>query len=120
MVQTGVKAGLRDEGAVGPSLDNRTVVEDEHEIGFTNGTQPMSNDKSRAATQQDLESLLQARFGYGVNRAGRFVEHNDPRVGQQSPGEADDLPLTKRKRRVAHSVNQRLFLKPRSHYQQCR
>ena len=42
------------------------------------------------------ERVLDLLFGADVHRAGRFVEDQDPRVGEQRPRERDELALAER------------------------
>lgn len=56
--------------------------------------QPVRNDERGASLQQLVQALLEQALRLGVDRGGRFVQDQDPRIGQQGPGERDELPLT--------------------------
>ena len=51
----------------------------------------------RPCTRLSSASLNLA-LGFGVDRGGRLVEDQDPRIDQQRPGDRDPLPLAARER----------------------
>ena len=58
----------------------------------------MRDQQRRPARHQDAKRLVYRGLGSDIEGAGRVVEHEDARVGQQGPGEADALALTARER----------------------
>src|SRR5262249_20839929 len=76
--------------------------------------EPVGDDEARPSGQQRSQRLLDADFGERVDRTGRFVENQDPRVGEHRPREADQLTLAQRQPAAAladlrrQSVGERL------------
>src|SRR5260221_11013669 len=58
----------------------------------------MCNQQRGAALQDAVNGLLDFVFSGAVDSAGRVVEHQDARAGQQGAGDGDALALTARKR----------------------
>ena len=74
-------------------LDNTPGLHHANQVGPANGAQPVGNDDSRAANEQPLQRLLDQRLGHRVHAGGRFIQDQDARVGQDGPGNADQLAL---------------------------
>jgi hypothetical protein len=94
VVEFGVEAVGLKQGFVRAALDNFAVVEHEDLMRFANGAESMSDDESCSAAQQQFESPLQSGFGHGIDRAGRFIQHDDSRVRQNRASEAYNLALS--------------------------
>ena len=75
-MKRGVVAALHDT----PALDNKDL------IGASNGRKAVSDDQGRAALHQMAQTLLDQGFGFRIQTRGRFVENQDPGVGQHCAG----------------------------------
>ena len=53
----------------------------------------MGDEDGRAGLEQDVERRLDLRLGLQVEVRGRLVEHEHPGVGQERPGEREQLAL---------------------------
>ena len=78
------------------AFDHPAAVDDEDLVGVANGAQPVSDDDGRAAAEQHPHGALDALLALRVHAAGGLVQDEDARVGEQRPGEADQLPLSGR------------------------
>ena len=65
----------------------------------------MRDHEAGAPLEQPGERRLDQPLGVAVDARGRFVQDQDPRVGDQRAGEADQLPLPERE--VAAALLQR-------------
>ena len=61
----------------------------------------MRNDESSAPFGQPLDGLHQALFGFGIQRAGRFIKDEDRCIFQKSARDRDSLALAPGERRAA-------------------
>src|SRR5579859_2950064 len=108
---------MREHAAVGVAalqqfvvaalVDQFAAFQDEDGIGAANLRQAMGNQQRGAALQDAVYGLLDFVLGGAVDGAGRVVEHQDARVGQQGAGDGDALALPTRKGDTA-LANQRL------------
>ena len=71
-----------------------TVIKHEDCIGCPDGAQPVCNDNACAAFKQYRERSLNARFGHGINRTGRFVEYEYRRVFKYGAGNGAPLAFS--------------------------
>ena len=92
-VQLRVEAAARDELLVVALVDHAPAVEHDYPVGVADSGQPVSDHDGGAALQQGAESLLDEHLCVGVYASRGLVQYQDPRVGGQRPGEADQLPL---------------------------
>src|SRR6266699_3149072 len=67
----------------------------------------VGNQQGRAPLQEAADRLLDLVFGGAVNRAGRVVQDEDARIGQQGARNGDALPLSAGKGHTA-LANQRV------------
>ena len=81
--QLGVRAGL----------DNFSVVEHHNQIGVQDGRKPVRNANRGAALHQFVERRLHGALGFGVERAGGFVEDENWSVFQNGAGDGEALAL---------------------------
>ena len=83
----------------GHELDVRAVGDDpaafdEHDaVGEADRRQPVRDHERGAAGQQRPERVVDVLLDLHVDRAGRVVEDEDRRVGQQGAGDRDPLAL---------------------------
>src|SRR5580658_3136732 len=70
-----------------------TAVEDDDQIGVPDGAEAMGYHKSRSSRQKLFQRALHQLLAFGVEIAGRFVENQDLRIGQNGSGDAQPLPL---------------------------
>ena len=56
----------------------------------------MRDDEAGPSAQQHGQRLLQSHFRLRIDAAGRLVENQQARIGQQRPGEANHLPFAVR------------------------
>ena len=77
-------------------LDDAAVLEHEDQVGGADGRQPVRDDDRGAALQRLGQRVLDGRLGRGVEVRGRLVEDDDPRPGEQHPGDGQPLPLAAR------------------------
>ena len=56
--------------------------------------QPVRDDDHGAALRHRLQIVLDDLLGFGVQRACRFIENQDSRIGDQGSGDGDTLALT--------------------------
>ncbi len=76
-------------------------VHDDDAIGMLDGGQTMGNHERGAITLQRLERFLHAPLGFGIERRGGLVQHENRRVLQQGPRDGDPLLLAAGKLRAA-------------------
>ena len=77
-------------------LRRSAPVHHDDAVGAADRAQPMRNDDDRAALADRAHVALQGGFAFVVQRAGRLVEDQDPRIGEQCARDRDALPLAAR------------------------
>src|SRR6185503_12890730 len=92
-IEARVAPPMTQELGVRAALDDLALLDDQHLVGMTDGAQAVRHDEARATGEQAAESLLDARFGDGVDRARGFVEQENARSREERPHETDNLPL---------------------------
>ena len=98
-VEARVRATELEQLLVGAALGDPPVLEDDDPARPPDRRQAVGDDDRGPADEQPLEALLDPLLGPDVDVRGRLVEDQDPRLGEQRPGEGDDLPLAGRERR---------------------
>lgn len=78
-MELGVAAGAGQEFRVGPLLQQAAPIEYQDQVRVTHGAEPIGDDEARPPGEQDLERMLNDALGLGINRAGRFIENQQPR-----------------------------------------
>ncbi len=63
-------------------------------------TEPVRHDETGPARDEPEQRPLQPLLGQRIDRTGRLIEDEQPRVGQQRAGEADELALSGRQTRA--------------------
>ena len=62
-------------------------------VGVADGRQPVGDHEAGALRPQRGHGLLDQHLGAGVDRAGGLVEDEDRRVGEEGPGDGEQLLL---------------------------
>ncbi len=96
VVQHAVAAAERHELLVRSSLDDFAVLEHEDLVGAADRGQPVRDDERRPPLAERAQAVLDLGFAFAVERRGRFVEHEDARVGEDGARDRDALTLTAR------------------------
>ncbi len=92
-VQVVVMPAGSEQFLVRAHLGDLPVVDEDDAVGALDGGQPVGDDEAGASLHQSIHPLLDERFGQGVDRAGGFIHDEDLRLGQDCPGQADELLL---------------------------
>ena len=74
-------------------LDDLTVLEHQDLIGARDGAQPVCNHEGGAAGAQTAQSFLDEVLTFRIQRRGRFVENQHPRIAQNGTGDRHPLTL---------------------------
>ena len=82
------------------AFDDLAVVHDQNHVRTADGRQAVRDDERGAARHDLFDGVLNKPLGHGVDGAGRFVEHENARVGQKCAGKGQKL-LFARGERVA-------------------
>src|SRR5215218_9672954 len=83
------------------TLGDAASLYDEDEIRAPDGAQAVGDDDASPARKQRGQGFLDDRLRTGVYVARRLVQDEDARVGQNRPGEREQLTLTMAKRSPA-------------------
>ena len=78
---------------MGALFDYPSFVDDDDLIGVSDGREAVGDDEAGAPFHQLVESLLDLHLGAGVDRAGGLVKDEDSRIGQDRPGDGNELTL---------------------------
>ena len=99
--QSGKQAIGRHQLPEGTALDDAAAVKHQDQVGIGNGGETVGDDEGRAALAYAIHRALDSRFGFDVQRTGRFIEDQDRCVLEDCPGDGDALALAARKRSTA-------------------
>ena len=77
-------------------LDYPPPVEDQDPVGLLGCGKAVGDAYRGPAFREVLERPFQGPFCLGVDRRGRLVENQQPRVGHLGPGQSHQLPFTDR------------------------
>lgn len=91
--QPGVKPALIAQIGGCADFDDAALFQHDDAIGFLHGGEAVGDDESGASFHRGVESLLHQYFGFGVERAGGFVEQQQRCVLQDRAGDRDALAL---------------------------
>ena len=69
------------------------IFQHQDAVGAADDRQAVRNDQHRPAARNGIQIVLDDFFALRVQRAGRFVENQDRRIGQQRPGDRQPLFL---------------------------
>ena len=75
-------------------LDDAAVLHHQDHVGIADGGQPVCDHEAGAITAQPCHRLLHQQLGPGVDRAGRLVQDQQCRIGQERPSDGEQLLLT--------------------------
>ena len=78
--------------------DDATAFEHHHAVGEADGREPVGDDQRGAPAHERAQRAVDLELALRVDRAGRVVEHEDPRVDEQRAGDRDALALATRQR----------------------
>ena len=76
-------------------LDDPPVAHHEDHVRVADRRQPMGDDERGPALHQRLHRALDEDLGPRVHRRGRLVEDEDRRVGEERPGDGQQLLLAR-------------------------
>ena len=88
-----IDSALAHEFLMGAGFTDTALIQDDNAVGAANGGKPVGDDDRGAAGHQPPQPLLDHALGVHVDVGGRLVEHQDPRIGNQRPGERHQLAL---------------------------
>src|SRR6185436_12063489 len=91
--QRGVMPAAGDELAVRALLDDLAPVEHDDAVRGLHRAQPVRDHEHGAALADQPHVVLDDAFGLVVERAGRLVEDQHARIGQERTCDGDALPL---------------------------
>ena len=74
-------------------LDDPARVHDHDLVGVADRRETVRDDEGGAAVTEARHRLLDEHLGARVDVAGRFVEDEDARIGEERAGDSDELPL---------------------------
>src|SRR5216683_5836107 len=93
VVEPAVQAVGGQQLPVRPALHDPPLRENDDEIGVLHGREPVGDHEDGAMRHQPVDRFLHEALGFGVERAGGFVEDEDRWIAQQRAGNRDALPL---------------------------
>jgi hypothetical protein len=79
---------------VGALFHDAALLDHHHPVRIRNGRQTVGNDKADTPFHQLPQTFLDADLGAGIDRAGRFGQDEDGRIGQDGPRDGHELPLS--------------------------
>src|SRR5271156_2930861 len=94
LIEARVQTASLQQLLVGAALDDVSAVDDEDDIGVTDGREAVRNRDRGAPLHQRLERALNDALRLGVERRGSLVEDQDRRVFQDHAGDRQPLALT--------------------------
>ena len=86
---------------MGALLGDPAALHDDDLARAADRREAVGDDDRGAAGEQALEAFLDRLLGAHVDVRGRLVEDQDARLGEQRPGEGDQLPLAGRELHAA-------------------
>lgn len=92
-VELVVDAPLLQQLPMRPPFDDPAVINHQHQIGIADGAQAVGDDKTRLSFHEAQKRLLNSFFGTGIDAAGGFIKNEDGGVGENGPGDGQQLPL---------------------------
>ena len=94
LVQRRVETVGRQQFFMFALLHNIAVLDDQDNIGITDGGQAVSDNEARSALHQVEHGVLDEDFRPGIHRAGGLVQNKNLRIGQERAGNGQQLFLT--------------------------
>ncbi len=92
-VQGGIAPGVLHQLVVGAVLDEPPALDGDDAIGGAHRREPMGDDQHRAPVGDLAHVALDDVFTLVIQRAGRLVENQDLRIGDERAGNRDTLAL---------------------------
>ena len=92
-IQVVVVTALGQKLFVGAAFDDPPLAYDQNTISVANGGEPVGYHQAGAVPEDRGDGLLNELLRLRVDGAGGFVQHEDAGIGQDHPGEADELLL---------------------------
>ena len=96
-VERRIASARPDQLVVGAVLDQAAAIDGDDAVGKPHRGQPMGNDENSPPFADLCHVLLDDPLALIIERAGRFVEDQDARIGDQRAGDRDALALAARK-----------------------
>ena len=93
--------GAREQLVVRALRRDATVLEDDDLVGQRDRREPVGDHERRAPGHHLAQRELDLLLGRGVDRRGRVVEDQDPRIGQDRARDRDPLALAAGQRQPA-------------------
>src|SRR3984885_6491822 len=88
-----IESALRQQRIVIALLDDAALIEHDQPVHGGYGREPVSDGHDGLTLHQTVETLLDGRFHFAVERTGGFVEQQDRGVLQHDPCDGDALAL---------------------------
>ena len=88
-----INAAALDQFRVRAGLNDAALVQHDNHVRVENGGEPVRDANGRAALHQFVERGLHGAFGFGVERAGGFIQNQNRRVLQNGAGDGEALAL---------------------------
>src|SRR5579872_3389365 len=92
-VELGVRPAQPDQFVVGPVLDQPAAIERDDAVGAPYRGQAVGDDEHRPAPRDVLHVVLNNTLALVIERAGRLVEDQDARIGDERAGDRNALTL---------------------------
>jgi hypothetical protein len=84
---------MRQQFGVRAAFDDLSAIHHQDQVRGQDGAQAMRDHDAGASRHDALQRILDQRFGFAVERAGGFVEHQDARVFQDDARQGNALFL---------------------------
>ena len=81
---------LSDKVFMRAALYDSAVFEHHNHVGILYGRKPVCDNENRSALHKSVRTLLNEKFGSGIDRRGCFVHYHNGRIG--NGGMARALP----------------------------
>src|SRR5262245_36077449 len=95
-VQRCIAAACLDQGVVGAVLDQTAPIEGDDAVREPHGREPVGDDEDGAPLCDLVHVLLNDPLALVIEGAGRLVEDENARIGDESAGDGDALALAAR------------------------
>src|SRR5713226_6131575 len=93
LIQIAINSSSRHQLIVRSHVHHSPAIKHDDFVGAMNRREPMGDHNSRSSPHQIRESSLDQPLGLGIERRGRFIEHQYRRVLQDSAGDCHPLTL---------------------------
>ena len=85
-----------DEVGTAAVLDDASVVHDRDLVDGAERRQTVGDEDCGPAGDETVDGGLDQQLGFGIEAAGRLVEDDETRVGEEDPSEREELRLAGR------------------------